>query len=158
MCCVGYPLWFGLSCYGSVWDGGILGHEDTDWLFSGLAFSGDRQDREDKTSHELLAQRYLFPRKALWDVFGMGSLRSITALRVGAQGAPGVSAPGGCPGAALLWGWRAPWALCTSEQLCITSGTRHVGDHVGKGCGMQLRPADGSSPQAQPGAPEGEGD
>lgn len=89
-----------------LWVGpGVLGHGDTDWLFSGLAFSGDRQDREDKTSHELLAQRYLFPRKALWDVFGMGSLRSITALSVGAQGALRVSAPGGCPGAALLWGW-----------------------------------------------------
>lgn len=73
-----------------------------------LGFSGDRQDGEDKTSHELLAQRYLFPGKGLWDVFGMSTLWSITALGVGTQGALGVSASGGCPGAASALGMGSP--------------------------------------------------
>lgn len=94
---------FVLTCYGSVWGQASWGTEAL--TGSSLAcFSGDRQDGEDKTSHELLAQRYLFPGKGLWDVFGMGTLRSITALGVEAQGALGVSASGGCPGAASALG------------------------------------------------------
>lgn len=96
LCCVGYLLQAGLSCEGTVWGTGSLRYGDTDRFIPGLLFSGDRQDGEDKTSHELLALRYLLPgrsggictARAPWAGLSLLSGWGSRVLQVGVLGLP----------------------------------------------------------------------
>lgn len=127
---------------------GILGHGDTDWFFSGLLFQ-----------EEINKMGRIKPVMNSWHkgtcsqgrLCGMclGTLRHLSLL--------------------LGWGHRVPLGslpqmdvlgLPCGHSVSLNSlvGTRGTW-HVGKGCGMKVRPGNGSPLQAQPGAPaEGEGD